>query len=118
MIIYRVQDKDGRGPWKPGFSHKWIVDRDDLNNLHSINKEFNCSYLDRTFYEGWHFGCGCLSVDQLKRWFIEEEYNTLLEYGYSSVKINGKVLESSSIQCLFARRKHLKYHGGIFSLYK
>lgn len=27
--IYRVQDADGRGPFKPGFSRKWVIDRDD-----------------------------------------------------------------------------------------
>ena len=31
--VYRVQDADGRGPFKPGFSHQWVEERADHENL-------------------------------------------------------------------------------------
>ena len=32
-LVYRIQDNEGRGPWKPGFSSQWVIEREDLENL-------------------------------------------------------------------------------------
>lgn len=37
--IYRVQDAEGRGPWRPGFSKYWVCDRDDHDVLIPWMKE-------------------------------------------------------------------------------
>jgi len=29
LFVYRVQDKEGRGPWRPGFSQIWVETRLD-----------------------------------------------------------------------------------------
>ena len=39
-VVYRIQDSNGRGPWKPGFSHVWVEDRCDLVNLRPIVIDF------------------------------------------------------------------------------
>ncbi len=31
--IYRVQDPEGRGPWKPGFSQVWATTADEYATL-------------------------------------------------------------------------------------
>ena len=104
IIIYRIQDKHGRGPWKPGFSHRWVQTREDHNNLHPWYVEFG--ELDFSSFN--HCAVGCLSVEQLRRWFSQHEYKTLLKYGYNSVKICvDEIIATSDIQTVFSRKKPL-----------
>lgn len=114
--IYRVQDSVGRGPWKPGFSHLWVEDRDDFDHLIPWTKEFP-SVLKR-FLTGMHLGCGCIDKAQLKRWFTVREYRRLLALGYHSVEIGDcHLLAESEIQCVFQRMKPLKTGAKAFALY-
>lgn len=107
LTIFRVQDKDGRGPWKPGFSHKWVKDRDDHDNLVPWLYEFG--RVDRTANYGMAIGCGCLTLEQLRRWFTPTEYETLRRFGYRAVKMEaGRILAESDIQCVFERAKPLR----------
>jgi hypothetical protein len=54
------------------------------------------------------FGCGCRTLDQLRRWFTKSEYATLIEFGYHAVKMDaGRILAESDIQCVFERAKPL-----------
>jgi hypothetical protein len=106
-FVFRVQDKDGRGPWKPGFSHKWVEDRPDHDNLPPWFVEFG--RVDRLVLYGETCGCGCRTLDQLRRWFTKSEWRKLKKYGYRAVKIEiGRMLAQSDIQCVFARIKPLR----------
>ena len=105
--IFRVQDKDGRGPWKPGFSQTWVEDRPDHDNLPPWTVEFG--RIDRQFIVGPAYGSGCLTLEQLQRWFTESEYKKLLACGYRAVKMEvDRVLAESDIQCVFRRYEPLK----------
>lgn len=115
-IIYRVQDRDGRGPWRPGFSNKWVIHRPDHEDLLPSYLEMPHALDRRT--PGYHVGVGCWELDQLRRWFIPDEFDTLLNHGFACVKFYaGVFLGSSETQCLFERRKPLAEHDGIVSLY-
>ena len=104
--IYRVQDKDGRGPWKPGFSRFWVEDRDDHDNLVPWYVEFGDVH--RRAIVGMHMGCGCRSLEQLRRWFTATEYATLQLAGYQAVQMAAdRILAESDIQCVFERAKPL-----------
>jgi hypothetical protein len=114
--IYRIQDKDGRGPWKPGFSHLWVESRLDHENLIPCFIEFR-NVKNLSVY-GMHLGCGCLTKEQLKRWFTKKEYAKLLGYGYQSVEMEvGRILGKSNIQCVFERSKPLNKDVFSFDLY-
>lgn len=53
-----------------------------------------------------HLGCGCKTIPQLQRWFVQEEYNRLKLFGYSCVSMEvGEILDESDIQCVFQRAK-------------
>lgn len=105
-VVYRVQDRDGRGPWKPGFSRKWIEPREDHENLPSWYAEFGPIH-NRILY-GEEMGSGCRTLEQLRRWFTRSEYKRLREYGYRAVKMEvGRILAESEIQCVFGRAKPL-----------
>lgn len=105
-IIYRIQDKDGRGPWKPGFSSKWVEDREDHEKLLPWYVEFGPVHERLLFGEVG--GSGCLTLKQLRRWFTASEYETLKKFGYYAVKMEvGRILAESDIQCVFGRAKPL-----------
>lgn len=114
--VFRVQDKDGRGPWKPGFSHQWVEDREDHNNLKPWFLEFGD--VRRLAICGMSLGSGCRTLEQLQRWFTHSEYKTLLKLGYRAVRIKvGRILASSDIQCFFERSKPLNEDAEEIELY-
>lgn len=126
-IVYRIQDEDGRGPWRTGFSKKWVEKREDNSNLLTIYGDFRDSfYDDEELFELFimrimshsFYGSGCESLVKLRRWFTESEYNTLKNYGYNCVELDvEKILLSSEIQCIFERKKPLNICAKIIDLY-
>lgn len=109
-IVYRIQDADGRGPWRPGFSHKWVEDRTDDEFLALVpwTLQFDTRKIVREHLVGMHLGCGCLTLEQMQRWFRPSEYETLLRYGYRAIRMDDvRVLAQSDIQCVFLRAKPL-----------
>jgi len=58
---------------------------------------------------GMSLGCGCRTLEQLRRWFTPTEYATLRRFGYCAVKMEaGRILAESDIQCVFERAKPLR----------
>ena len=115
MIVFRVQDNDGRGPFKPGFSSVWVEPRDDHDNLPPWYYEFG--RVDKSAIAGMTIGSACTSEDQLKRWFTESEYKKLLSFRYKSVKLEASVLAESDVQCFVQRSKPFNKDFIEFDLY-
>lgn len=115
VTVYRIQDADGRGPFKPGFSKRWVIERDDQENLMPWIIEMpNVLSLS----SGWPLGCGCRTIDQLKRWFTRKEYRKLVSLGYRAVQISGvRVLGESATQCVFECQTRLSEAGAEIKLY-
>ena len=101
-IVYRVQDREGRGPFKPGFSHRWVQDRPDLENLQPWYVEFG--RVDSQVLTGSTCGSACRTLEQLRRWFLKNEYATLQAFGYFAVEISvDRVIAESRVQCFVSR---------------
>jgi hypothetical protein len=101
----------------PGFSNRWLEDRDDLDNLKPWFVEF--PDLNMMALPGIYYGVGCETVDQLRRWFTLKEYQTLKGYGFNAVTLKAdRILEKSDIQCVFRRTKPLCKGITIIELYK
>ena len=113
--IYRIQDKDGRGPWKPGFSDNWVRECPD-NKLLPWMLTIGPVHLKAMPDE--ICGCGCVNKNQLRRWILKSEYEVLLRYGYKAVKLKGRILGKDENQCVFARREPLKEKCKEFKLYR
>ncbi len=115
-IIYRVQDREGRGPWRPGFSQVWVEYTPEKEVLLPSYIEMPGAIDKRT--AGYHVGIGCISLDQLRRWFTEREYRTLMDHGFRCVQFMGcALLGESETQCMFESRRPLAEHWGLVSLY-
>lgn len=105
VTVYRVQDADGRGPFKPGFSRYWLDhDRDDWP------PPFFEEFPGLRFPDGGHIGCGCRTLDGVRRWFNDRELSTLAAAGYQVVAIDAdRVLAESEHQIVFWRRRPLRF---------
>ena len=109
-----MQDRKGRGPWKPGFSECWVEDRTEeefqliappsLQTMLQLRHRAN--------------GYGCETKDQLKLWFKVGEYNKLVRLGYRAVSIDvDSILWRGDNQSAFFRAKPLKQGAKLFNLY-
>jgi hypothetical protein len=104
--IYRIQDADGRGPYKPGFSHVWC-DSFGLPPPRTWMEEF--PGLHKRMNEDMHYGAGGNSIEQVRKWFTPTEYCRLLILGYRLVSMEvDHVMAESRNQLVFKRAKPLK----------
>lgn len=100
--IYRIQDAQGRGPYKPGETELWKDEDRDHPAAPSVNQMLA---MRRRAPKGHYMGFGFESMDQLRAWFSEGEIARLYYRGYSIVKmgVTGFLMREST-QCAFHRR--------------
>lgn len=117
ITVYRMQDRSGRGPWKPGFSKMWVEERtaEEFAALRAI-QEIASHVVNRP--QNGHRGCGCRTLAQLRRWFTPTEYTRLLDWDYACVQMEvDRVLYSDDVQVLFERKKPLRKDVRVVTLY-
>lgn len=106
MLVYRVEDSEGRGPYRKraGYVHEWSKDENGHNDYNHPSP-----YQDGLpgMWDMESYICGFKSKAQLKAWFSEEELSNLEALGFSiktfevpksDVKVGGK-------QVIFLRPK-------------
>ena len=72
--VFRIQDRDGRGPFKPGFTAKW-ADMDFYPGMESLPtwiEEFGLEIIYQ-IPKGFHFGSAVRTMDEIGRWFSPTE---------------------------------------------
>ncbi len=115
QFVYRIQDKNGRGPFRPDMTYRWYEKRDDRAFL----VPFFVTWADFRPTGNYHYACGCTSVEQLKRWFSAGEYQKLLSLGFKAVRIDvAEIVRKDDVQCIFKRKKALHKAIVEFDLYK
>lgn len=86
--LFRVQDREGRGPWRPGFSMGWIdPDKDDAL-CPPMTWEFPNwrAAVDKAAARGLaHFGCCVSGIQGVHRWFTPVELTRLRAFGFHLV---------------------------------
>jgi hypothetical protein len=106
LLIYRVQGIDGRGPWRPGFSHRWVEDCDRPLPPPWF-EEFGTKIM-RGLKATEFVGCGCRTLEQIDKWFIPRELDRLCVLGFHLVCMEvDRVIAESENQIVFARSKPL-----------
>lgn len=112
-VLMRIQDQSGRGPWRPGFSMKWIDPDKDDSLCPPMFVEFPKwrMAIDRAAREGLvHFGCCVRGEEGLLRWFTREELNRLRGFGFNIVDASRLVpICESDSQIIAASRWPLSY---------
>lgn len=108
--ILRVQDRNGRGPWRPGFSDRWTDAwritlpapiYDEVPNFRNIVNEASKA--------GLHIGCASRGFKGLALWFSQIELLRLYEYGFQVFDASEcDVLAETETQVLLSSKKPLK----------
>ena len=108
--VFRIQDADGRGPWRPGFSVKWS-DPDfapGVEDLPPYFVEFGHDLLERRGIPGEHYGCAVRKLKDLCRWVSAAERAKLATLGFNIVSLKpDRILAESKNQLVFACRTPL-----------
>lgn len=108
MEIYRIQDKHGRGPFRPNFTQKWC---EYHHELPSILHEFPdlLREMDKFHKKGFHIGVGVRGESGIAKWFCESEIEKLKALGFKIVQCVGvSVVCESDNQVVFASNLPLK----------
>lgn len=116
VTVYRVQDLNGRGPYQRGFSDVWVRGNPDDRELPAMLDEFP-GILER-FTPGMWCGCGCRTIEGLRRWFIPEEYRILKRHGFHAVRMTvARIVAESDAQLVFERGQRLNQNVEPICLY-
>lgn len=99
VSLFRVQDRHGRGPWRPGFSAQW-VDAFRTSQHPPIYEE-RPDWLDvcrAAQASGAHVGCAVDGMDALLSWFSPMELVRLYDLGFRIVDASDcEVLDRKSV---------------------
>lgn len=106
--VFRIQDREGRGPFRPGFSLMWLdEDIGDRAQLPSWIEEFGADAFDGT-PDNAHGFSAVRTLDQLRAWFSDTERARLAAFGFSVVEVpDAHVIRSSAHQVLCWRDRPL-----------
>lgn len=109
--LYRVQDKSGRGPWRPGYSHKWVSDaRDAPDLLPPIFEELPSfkQVVTLAHTMGFHVGVAVCGWASFRAWFLPEELDFLRRDGFTVVQCdNCRVFAETPNQILIGSKAPL-----------
>jgi hypothetical protein len=87
-MILRVQNKQGRGPWMPGLSSKWV---DSFRTAqHPPIYDERPDYLDHVanaHKRGMHIGCAVRGREGLLSWFSPMEIFRLYDLGLMHTQV-------------------------------
>lgn len=104
--LYRVQDRIGRGPYIPGFSHRWSSP--DGPRMRPWWEEIGVSVGKAILMlpDKMHVGCAFASMDQLHNWFLPEELRKLTALGFHLVEpVADRIICETPTQVVFGTRK-------------
>lgn len=105
MIVYRVQDRHGRGPYNAPDAPKWVLRHNgDPRRPGPWSDKKLARYgniKDDDFF-------GFASVNQLLKWFTKTELKLLHHAGFNVVRIDGEIVARSSHQVLFRHKEGAK----------
>ncbi|KFI27789.1 hypothetical protein CN97_00820 [Haematobacter massiliensis] len=104
--ILRIQDRTGRGPWRPGCASKW-VDAWRTSQLPPIYDDVHDfrKIVSGAHGAGLHIGCAVRGMDGLGKWFSPMELSRLITQGFGVVDASGcDVLAETEHQLLIASK--------------
>lgn len=90
-MLLRMQDANGRGPYKPGFSARWLDDTRDFS-LPALQEDFGLDFkpmVDAAFRRGLHLGTAVRGAERFNEWFTKTERVKLALLGYRVVDASG-----------------------------
>lgn len=109
--VFRIQDREGRGPFRPGFSQMWLDE--DIGNRASLPtwmEEFGLEEATAAMSAGFTVFSAVRTVDKIRDWFSDSERQRLYGFGFYLVEVpNSVVLRESQHQLLCCRQLPLTF---------
>src|SRR4051812_11711426 len=108
--VYRIQDREGRGPWRPNLSRRWL-DAEPAPGVEILlpwHVEFGYDLLKLRGLPGEHYGCAVRKPRDIARWVSKTEREKLSALRFNLVSIHpDRILAESANQIVFASRTPL-----------
>jgi hypothetical protein len=82
-LVCRIQDAEGRGPYRPGFSHRWSEREDGPDPVFVAFPGIMAIAQQKVNKYGGAVGCAFRTLEQAANWFSPSEVLTLAKHGYS-----------------------------------
>jgi hypothetical protein len=112
--VYRIQDAQGRGPFKPGFSNKWL----DQNRSYYPDAPISeLIRIKRSADPELHLAFACLSVDDVKKWVSESEMAILKKHGYNVVSMEADKIWPLTDQAIVGRKRQYRKGVSVIDIY-
>jgi hypothetical protein len=109
--ILRVQDREGRGPWRPGLAARWSF-AETAQILPASWEEIPDLHIrvERAAQRGLlHVGCAVRGTEGLRLWFNRGELQRLRDLGFSVVRCTDvEVIAETPHQLVIGRRAELR----------
>jgi len=110
--VYRVQNKDGQGPYNS--SHIWR----SIPHIKENNRPTPCEenlgdilFMMKKEFGGKNVLFGFTKLTNLRKWFTKKELENLKEIGYVIYKFKAKEITEGERQCIFVPNgKGIKYN--------
>ena len=103
VTVFRVQDREGRGPYRPGFSKHWVDYDADVDNP-TIFQDFGLNFRSM-FRPGEGGGCAFRTQQQARDWFTPIERVRLANLGYHlHIVTPDRIVAEAPRQLLIASR--------------
>jgi hypothetical protein len=107
--LWRVQDRDGRGPWRPGFSDVWMTDATPTVGRAILQERGIKPIIARAHKAGLYLGCA-FRPDRRQFWFGDGDLSLLQRLGFRIADVSTcDVLFESEQQALIGCRFPLKF---------
>jgi hypothetical protein len=102
--LFRVQDSEGRGPYRPGLSHRWSSPIGPVVLPWWTELKLDLRAAMALIPAGMHSGSAFRSMEQLADWFVPEEREKLAGLGYHIVRFKPhKIVAETPTQVVFAQ---------------
>jgi hypothetical protein len=104
-LLWRIEDADGRGPFRPGFSHRWRSPAGKDFPPPWVEAGISVADFSDLFTDGFQGGCACRSRRDLHQWFNFRERERLSKLGFRTVCFTpDRILLETPTQVVFERR--------------
>lgn len=79
--LIRVQDREGRGPWRPGFSSTWMDECTPMRGKPITSYPGAIKVAHDASKAGMHIGCA-VYADEISTWFAPPDLFRLARLGF------------------------------------
>jgi hypothetical protein len=112
--VYRIQDAQGRGLFKPGMSEKWL-DKDRTFLPEAPVKEL--MRISRQAGSEFHLAFACLSLEDLRKWVSKTEYARLQKLCYYACSLEVEKFHPLEYQVIAGRKRPYRKGAKLINLY-